>query len=86
MKRASDAQPNKPNEPNRRDKMVAVPYFLEYEKLSHISARTASRELEELCKKGVIEKKGKGPAVYYLLARFGEIWRGKGRKKRNSTS
>jgi len=43
-----------------------------------------SRELEELCKKGVIEKKGKGPAVYYLLARFGEIWRGKGRKKRNS--
>jgi Fic family protein len=38
-----------------------------------ISARTASRELEELYKKGVIEKKGKGPAVYYLLARFGEI-------------
>jgi ATP-dependent DNA helicase RecG len=42
---------------------------VEYEKLSHISARTASRELEELYKKGVIEKKGKGPAVYYLLAR-----------------
>ena len=38
-----------------------------------ISARTASRELEELYKKGVIEKKGKGPAVYYLLARSGEI-------------
>ncbi len=31
-----------------------------------ISARTASRELEELYKKGVIEKKGKGPAVYFL--------------------
>ena len=51
----------------------------EYEKLSHISARTASRELEELCKKGVIEKKGKGPAVYYLLARFGEIKKGRGK-------
>jgi len=45
----------------------------EYEKLSLVSARTASREIEELCKKGLIEKKGKGPAVYYLLARFGEI-------------
>ena len=55
----------------------------EYEKLSHISARTASRELEELYKKKVIEKKGKGPAVYYLLARSGEIWRDKGRKKKN---
>jgi ATP-dependent DNA helicase RecG len=41
----------------------------EYEKLSRVSARTASREIEELCKKGVIEKKGKGPSVYYLLAR-----------------
>jgi len=38
-----------------------------------ISARTASRELEELYKKGVIKKKGKGPAVYYLLARSGEV-------------
>ena len=45
----------------------------EYEKLSLVSARTASRELEELCKKGLIERKGKGPATYYLLARFGEI-------------
>ena len=47
----------------------------EYEKLFPVSARTASRELEELCKKRVIEKKGKGPSVYYLLARYGEIWR-----------
>jgi predicted transcriptional regulator len=31
-----------------------------------ITARTACKELEELCKKGVIEKKGKGPAVYSL--------------------
>lgn len=53
----------------------------EYEKLSRVSARTASRELEELCKKGVIEKKGKGPAVYYILARYGEIWRDKKGKK-----
>ena len=49
----------------------------EYEKLSLISARTASRELEELCKKGIIERKGKGPATYYLLARLGETWRDK---------
>ena len=47
----------------------------EYEKLFPVSARTASRELEELCKKRIIEKKDKGPSVYYLLARYGEIWR-----------
>jgi ATP-dependent DNA helicase RecG len=54
----------------------------EYEKLLLVSPRTASRELQELCKKGLIEKKGKGPAVYYILARYGEIWRGKKGKEK----
>jgi len=40
-----------------------------------ISARTASRELEELYKKGVIVKKGKGPAVYYLKKHYeANLW------------
>ena len=40
-----------------------------------ISAKTASRELEELYKKGVIEKKGKGPAVYYLKKHYeANLW------------
>lgn len=47
-----------------------------------ISPRTASRELQELCKKGLIEKKAKGPAVYYILAKYGEIWRGKKGKEK----
>jgi len=43
-----------------------------------ISAKTASRELEELYKKGVIEKKGKGPAVYYLKKHYeANLWSGK---------
>ncbi|MFH1414739.1 MAG: RNA-binding domain-containing protein [Elusimicrobiota bacterium] len=49
----------------------------EYEKLLLVSSRTASRELQELCKKGLIKKKGKGPSVHYVMARYGEIWRDK---------
>ncbi len=48
---------------------------LEYEKIYSVSERTANRELSELANKKIIEKKGKGPEVYYILARFGEIWR-----------
>ena len=49
----------------------------EYEKLCLVSARTANRELGELFKKKLVEKKGKGPETYYVLARSGEIWRDK---------
>ena len=45
----------------------------EYEKLCLVSDRTANRELGKLSKKKLIEKKGKGPETYYVLARFGEI-------------
>ena len=45
----------------------------EYEKLCLVSARTANRELGELSKKKLSEKKGKGPETFYVLARFGEI-------------
>ena len=31
-----------------------------------ITTRTECKKLEGLCKKGVIEKKGKGPAVYSM--------------------
>ncbi|MCD6311633.1 MAG: putative DNA binding domain-containing protein [Elusimicrobia bacterium] len=48
---------------------------VEYEKLFFVSSRTASRELQELCQKGLIKKKGKGPSVHYVMARYGEIWR-----------
>jgi len=47
----------------------------EYEKLCLVSARTANRELGELSKKKLIERRGKGPETYYVLARFGEVWR-----------
>ena len=51
----------------------------EYEKLCLVSARTANRELGVLFKKNLVEKKGKGPETYYVLARSGEIWRDKRR-------
>lgn len=44
----------------------------EYEKLCLVSARTANRELGVLFKKNLVEKKGKGPETYYILARFGK--------------
>jgi predicted HTH transcriptional regulator len=49
----------------------------EYEKLCLVSDRTANRELGKLSEKKLIEKKGKGPETYYVLARFGAIWRDK---------
>lgn len=52
----------------------------EYEKLLDTSERTANRELEEMRSKKLIEKKGRGPETYYILARFGEIWRDKKRR------
>lgn len=52
----------------------------EYEKLLNTSERTANRELEEMRSKKLIEKKGRGPETYYVLARFGEIWRDKKRR------
>jgi ATP-dependent DNA helicase RecG len=42
---------------------------VEYENMFSVSPRTASRELEEMCKKTFIEKKGRGPSVYYTLAK-----------------
>ncbi len=48
---------------------------VEYEKLLDVSPRTASRELQELCKKGLIKKKERGPATHYVMARYGEIKR-----------
>ena len=48
---------------------------VEYEKLLFVSPRTASRELQELCKKGLIKKKGKGPVVHYVMASYGELKR-----------
>ena len=47
----------------------------EYEKLCLVSSRTANREIEELLRKGLIEKKGRGPEIHYCLASFGELWR-----------
>lgn len=49
----------------------------EYEKLCNISERTANREIEEMLDKNIIEKRGKGSETYYVLARYGEIWRDK---------
>lgn len=40
----------------------------EYEKLCKISDRTANRELGELVKKGILQKKGSGVKFYYELA------------------
>ena len=48
----------------------------EYERLCLVSARTANRELGVLFKKNLVEKKGKGPETYYVLARSGEIKEG----------
>ncbi|MGB7531460.1 MAG: ATP-binding protein [Halobacteriota archaeon] len=53
----------------------------EYENLCLVSDRTANRELGKLSKKKLIEKKGKGPETFYVLARFGEIWRDKRKNK-----
>ncbi len=49
----------------------------EYEKVHSVPGRTANRELNALVTKKVIEKKGSGPETYYVLARYGEIWRDK---------
>lgn len=49
----------------------------EYEELYNVSGRTANRELNDLSKKGLIKKIGSGPGTYYVLARYGEIWRDK---------
>ncbi len=48
---------------------------VEYEKFYTVSGRTANRELNEMINGKLIEKKGTGPATYYILARYGEIWR-----------
>jgi len=47
----------------------------EYEKTHKVSERTANRELNDLLNRKIIEKKGRGPETYYVLARYGEIWR-----------
>jgi Fic family protein len=49
----------------------------EYEELYKVSGRTANRELDDLSGKNLIEKRGSGPGIRYVLAGYGEIWRDK---------
>jgi len=52
----------------------------EYERFYAVSERTSNRELNDLVNKRIIKKIGKGPETYYILARFGEIWRDNNRE------
>ncbi len=54
----------------------------EYEGFYDVSERTANRELNDLVNKKLLKKTGKGPGTYYILARYGEIWRDKELRRR----
>jgi len=45
----------------------------EYEELYKVSGRTANRGLDDLSRKDLIEKRGSGPGIRYVLARYGKI-------------
>ena len=44
----------------------------EYVKIYAVSERTANRELGNLVHRKVVEKKGEGPEIHYILARYNE--------------
>ncbi|MEA1877992.1 MAG: putative DNA binding domain-containing protein, partial [Bacteroidota bacterium] len=56
------------------------PYYLDGIAYNRAGSESPVIAPEEVNKK-LLKKTGKGPETYYVLARFGEIWRDKGKRK-----